>query len=239
VTRRWLLVLAVPAAALAAGTALTAGAAPAVKTQECKGLRVCVRVAGSWVVVPAGLGVPRRPVQYDLQCPRGYVVGGLDAEVSDRAVDVTFQAKLGSPVNPGITTSRDAVFTALYVGSARRAPTFRPHIGCMPASGGGGRIQTAVTFRAGAPTVRRIVNARLGPGVTLVSAACTRRQRLVSWFTSTAFNGKTPPTAATIGAVRVTHPVRSGRVVAVPHVADAALGARPIVQVVAVCAVVP
>src|SRR5207245_3938454 len=104
------------------------------------GLRVCVPVAGPWVVVPIGSTVPRPRVEYELSCPKGFVVGGLDAELTDRAIDVTFEALLGSPVNPGITTSRAALFVASTSGSADRAPSFRPHIGCLPGSGGGVRI---------------------------------------------------------------------------------------------------
>src|SRR5205085_1959652 len=70
-----------------------AGVMPAAATNECRGLQVCVRVPGPWVVVPSS----RSPVQYQLSCPRGFVVGGLDAELSDRAVDIDFLGLLGSP----------------------------------------------------------------------------------------------------------------------------------------------
>ena len=72
-------------------------------------------------------------VQYQLTCPRGYIVGGLDAELTDRAIDVWFLGASGSPVAPGRTTSRTVVFVATYVGIGARAPTFRPHAGCIPA----------------------------------------------------------------------------------------------------------
>ena len=78
---------------------------------------VCVPVAGPWVVVPASTGENRARVEYQLTCPRGHVVGGLDARLSVRGIDVSFLGRLGSPVNPGITTSRSAVF----LGHLRRA----------------------------------------------------------------------------------------------------------------------
>ena len=115
--------------------AVGAAAQPAQATNECRGLMVCVRVAGPWVVVPAARGVPRAKVEYQLSCPRGFVVGGLDAELSDRALDITFVGKLGSPVNPGVTTSRAAVFNATYAGAPGRASSFRPHLGCIPSVG--------------------------------------------------------------------------------------------------------
>ena len=76
-------------------TASSAGGA-----NECDGLMVCVPVAGPWVVVPISGGVPRPRVEYQLTCPRGHIVGGLDARLSDRAIDVNFLGTLGSPVNP-------------------------------------------------------------------------------------------------------------------------------------------
>ena len=111
--KRFILVAAI----LAATAGL--GASSAAATNECRGLQVCVRVAGPWVVVPSALTSPRPRVDFQLSCPRGYVVGGLDAELSDRALDVDFLGKLGSPVNPGVTTSNAALFR-------RRTPELRP-----------------------------------------------------------------------------------------------------------------
>ena len=123
-------------AAAAAASAVAVFAAPAGATNECRGLQVCVHVAGPWVVVPTGTAAPRPRVEYQLTCPKGYVVGGLDAELTDRAIDVTFQGLIGAPVNPGITTSRTALFVATSARTLARGATFRPHIGCMPSAGG-------------------------------------------------------------------------------------------------------
>src|ERR687888_516921 len=122
---------------------LAVGVGSAAATNECRGLQVCVRVAGPWVVVPAS----RAPAQFQLACPRGFIVGGLDAELSDRAIDLDFGGLLGSPVNPGVTTSRSVVFRGAYTGATRRTTTFRPHIGCIPAAGGG---SGPVPYRRGA-----------------------------------------------------------------------------------------
>src|SRR5207247_1201358 len=72
------LVLAVGLAALSAPSA---GA-----TNECRGLPICVRVAGPWVVVPSGLKAPRSPVDFQLSCPRGFLIGGFDAELAARLI---------------------------------------------------------------------------------------------------------------------------------------------------------
>jgi hypothetical protein len=225
-------------AAFACG-ALALGAAPAFATNECRGLMVCVPVAGPWIVVPTGRGAPRPQVEYQLSCPRGYVVGGLDAELSDRAIDVSFLGTLGSPVNPGITTSRSAVFVATYVGASARAPTFRPHIGCMPGSGGGGRVQTSASavFPTGRPTIRRVRTVRLREVAhRVVAQGCAAAERLISGSHAVGFYTPRPPSESLVESVSAVRVVRGGRV-AVTVRAGAAVGAvRAVVQVGAVCA---
>ena len=166
---------------VAVAVALVLGASPAAAaTHECDGLMVCIPRVGPWVAVPTGGGVPRPHVEIQLTCPPGYIVGGLDAELSQRAIDVSFAGNLGSPVNPGITTTRSAVFTAAYVCSTARAPTFRPHVGCMPSSGGGTRVPTSAgAVRPGHPTVRRVRVVRIRPGSATVTRGCLARERLV------------------------------------------------------------
>jgi hypothetical protein len=221
---------------LATLVAALAVAAPAGATNECDGFMVCVPVAGPWVVVPTGGGVPRAHVEYQLTCPRNHVVGGLDAELSRRAIDVTFLGGLGSPVNPGITTSRSAVFLAAYVGRSARVATFRPHVGCIPGAGGGGRVPTSVTaFPPGHPTVRRARTVRVRPGVTTVVQGCAARERLVGAAHAVAFFTRRPPDASLVSSVTASRVVRDGRVrVAVRGDAELS-GVRAVVQVQAVC----
>ena len=74
----------------------SAGAA----THECAGSRSASRSPGR------GCSRPRRPRRSTSSRARsGFVVAGLDAELTSRALDVVFRANLGSPVNPGITTT--------------------------------------------------------------------------------------------------------------------------------------
>jgi len=221
---------------LAALCALTAGSAPAQAADECDGLMVCVPVAGPWVVVPVGAGVPRPRVEYQLTCPRGYIVGGVDARLSDRGIDVTFIGTLGSPVNPGITTSRSVVFVASYVGATARAPSFRPFIGCMPSSGGG-RIPTAVgvVVKPGSPTIRRVRTARVLPGTRTVASACQAREVLVDASYAFGFRTAQPPAASVVATVGGSRVVRGNRVITSVR-GDAELGRiRAVVQVHAVC----
>jgi hypothetical protein len=223
--------------ALVAGAALLVGVAPARATNECRGLVVCVPVAGPWVVVPTRQGVPRPRVEYQLSCPRGYVVGGLDAELSRRRIDVEFLGRLGSPVNPGITTSRAVVFVATYVGPAARAPTFRPHIGCLPASGGG-RVPTAVAVVApGRPAERRVRGVRLVAGRTQrIRQGCGAGERLVGASHAVGFFTRRPPAAELVRDVVARRAVRGGRVVVTARAGAEIRGVRAIVQVAALCA---
>ncbi len=226
---------------LAAGTlvAALAVAAPAGSANECDGLQVCVPVAGPWVVVPPGRGVPRPKVEYTVTCPRRYVAGGLDAELSQRAIDVHFRGTLGSPVNPGISTSNAVVFVGSFVGQSPRAPTFKPYVGCLPSSGGGSRVPTSVSaFPPGQPTIRRVKTVRVRPGTATVAQDCRRGERLVDAAHAFGFNTRTPPTASLVSLVSGTRSVRGGRVV-VRVRGNAEIGeVRAVVQVQAVCSVV-
>jgi hypothetical protein len=183
---------------------VAAVAAPAAHaTNECRGLMVCVPVAGPWVVTPSAARV-----EYDLSCPKGYIVAGLDAEVTSRGVDVGFVGALGSPVNPGITTQRDAVFLGRIVRGG--GATFRPHIGCVPARGGGQRAPTAHQALApGKPVDRRV---REIPALynRTVHERGPRGERLSSASHAIGFYGATPPTPEAMRAVHVTRTVRNG-----------------------------
>lgn len=217
---------------LALGAASAVGAA-----NECEGLTVCVSVPGQWVVVPAAGGGVRPSVEWQLTCPRGHVVGGLDARLSERAIDVSFRGMPGSPVTPGVTTARSVVFAATYSGTAGRGPTFKPFIGCIPAAGGGGRVPTSVSaFPPGKPTTRRVRTVRVRPGTTTVSQACTARERLVGASHALAFATRTPPGASLVSGVSGVQSVHGNRVV-VRARGDAELaGVRVLVQVHAICA---
>jgi hypothetical protein len=231
---------AVAATLAAALVAASPAAGQTSQTKECEGLMVCIPVAGPWVVVPTSGGVPRREVQFQLTCPRGHIVGGLDAELSRRPIDVSFLGALGSPVNPGISTSRSVVFVASYVGAAARAATFRPRIGCVPATGGGGRVPTSVAaptaFPPGRPTTRRVRTVRVRPGTATVVQGCVGRERLVAAEHAVGFFTRRPPAADLVASVSASQAVRDGRV-RVQVRGDAELGGvRAVVQLQAVCA---
>jgi len=218
-----------------AALAFAAAAAPAGATNECRGLQICVPVAGPWVVAPAS------GVEFQLSCPKRFVVGGLDAELSDRAIDVNFAGGLGSPVNPGITTSGAAVFLGRFVGRRVDGASFRPHIGCIPASGAGQRTPTAVqVFKPGAPAVRVVEELAVSSGTRRLTAACGRGRRFVRATHAIGFYTFAPPPAALIASVHVQQTVRGGRVRLVVHAGTAFRGApavSAIVQIDLVCAV--
>ena len=223
-----LLLLGAVLVGVALAVAPSAGA-----TNECRGLLVCVPVAGPWVVVPTARSIPRPQVQYQLTCPRRFVVAGLDAELSDSGIDIAFLGTSGSPVSPGVTTSRSVVFVGSYVGSTARAPTFRPHAGCVPATGGGQRTPTglAAVFPPGQPTIRRVVTARVKSTKRIV-AACRVDERLVAWYSARGFFTPAPPSEALVSSLSARPRAQGNRVVVV---ARARRGAG-VVQVAAVCA---
>jgi hypothetical protein len=222
------------AVVLAAGCAALAAAAPAGATGECRGLNVCVPVQGPWVLTPAN-----DQVEYQLSCPRRFIVAGLDAELTDRSIDVSFVGGLGSPVNPGVTTTGDAVFLGRFVGTRAAAASFRPHIGCIPANGGGQRVPTAYhAFPPGKPTVRIVKELQIEPGTTRsLVAACAPRDRLASATHAVAFYTPQPPSAELASMVTVTRVVHGGRVRVTARGSDALRGARAVVQLDLVCAV--
>lgn len=225
-------VLAVSAAALTSANAATAA------THECDGLQICVTIAGPWIVVPTGV-TPRARVEYQLDCPRGFVVGGLDAELSTRAIDVSFAGTLGSPVNPGITTSRAAVFSATYVGlDTRAAASVRPHVGCIPVAGGGGRVPTVASaiFPPGHPTTRRVRTVRIRPGISSVTRACASGERLIGATHAIGFYTQLPPSTGLAAAVRTRQLVRGSRVTVSVQAGQAVADVRAVTQVGVVCA---
>jgi hypothetical protein len=192
-----LLLLAVVAAAVAAPAARA--------TNECHGLQVCVPVTGPWVL--AGTA---SQVQYQLSCPRNFTVAGLDAELSERGIDVGFVGALGSPVNPGITTTRDAVFLGRLVRGRAPAASFRPHVGCVPARGGGGRAPTVHhAYAPGKPVDRRVLQVPAARDRT-VTARCPKTERLAGSSHAIGFFGARPPTLAAARAVHVTRRTHAG-----------------------------
>jgi hypothetical protein len=191
------------------------------------GLQVCVPITGPWVLAAPG------QIEFQMSCPKRFIVGGLDAELSSRGIEVGFVGALGSPVNPGITTSREAVFLGRVVRDVIGA-TFRPHIGCVPASGGGRRTPTAYhPFPPGKPTVRRVVNFTVHAGTTTHGARCARNELLVSATHAIGFPGDMPPSEAAIGSVRATQRYRNGLMLVTVHVTKRV---RAVVQLDLVCA---
>jgi hypothetical protein len=227
IRRRTLLLSLVVGAAMLA--ALFAGSARA--ADECKGLRVCLPVSGPWVVVPAG------GTDYELACPvAGYVVAGTDARVATADVDVWFRGETGSPVGPGVTTRRSVVFHASRVPPRAATTSFRPFLGCIPTSGGGGRALTAYTasIKPSQAQFSVVVNARIQGAAKTVRASCPASAQLLGSSTAIAFRQAAPPSALQRGAVRL-RGTAVGNAIVARVTATAAAGTRAEVQVRAVC----
>jgi hypothetical protein len=197
-----------------------------------------VRVQGPWVVVPVRLGAQRPAVQFQLSCPQGFVVGGLDAELSDRAIDIDFLGLVGSPVGPGTSTSRSVVFRAVYTGASARTPVFRPHIGCIPAAGGGAGpvpYRKLAASAPGQPTVRRVRTVRIGAATVHAVAACAAGERLISGWHAVGFYTSAAPSAALIRGVSSAQTVSGERIDASARGNAAVRAVRTVLQAGAVC----
>jgi hypothetical protein len=201
------------------------GTGAASAANECKGLQTCLPVAGPWVAIPAPARGGAPTVVWEMRCPlRGYIVAGIDARVSDRAIDVSIRGENGAPVSPGVTTGREVVFTAIYTGAAPRPTSFKPFIGCIPTSGGGGRGETGLRRAAAYTPVkaldRRVVRKRLVSGASVrVVGGCPAGTRLLGASHAYAFRTDAEPGLTLLRAVTVRRIVSGRRVVAVATVA--------------------
>jgi hypothetical protein len=224
------LALAALVAALAAAAALApAGGA----TNECHGIQTCIRVVGPWVVVPA-----RGKAQFLLSCPGGRsVVAGLDAQVTSRDVRVEFVARIGAPVQPGVTTTRYAVFRAVSL--SRRPQVFQPLLGCVPLAGGGGRstVSAKVTPPGQSPEYRARITVLKPGSAGFVSVSCQGRERLVDSWRALAFRTKKPPPISNASRVEMSTVVVGKKVVLSATASDGlSIDAHAIAQVGAECA---
>lgn len=237
--RRCLVILAL-VLAVAVGAGLRPADARA--ADECNGLQVCLPVAGPWVVVPGRVGDSTSTAVWELRCPLpNYVVAGIDARVTDRALDVSIRGENGAPVSPGVTTGRSVLFVAVFTGASRAPTSFQPYVGCIPTQGGGGRAQTSVrrpaAFKPGQPLERRVVNGRLRVGAERrVVSRCPAGSRLVGAQHAVGLRLAAEPTTALMRVTRVTRATTGNVVSAVGRVSESApRGLRVELQVHAIC----
>jgi hypothetical protein len=222
------------AIAFVGALALVAATAPAGNaTNECHGIQQCIRVPGPWVVVRA-----HSTATYLLSCPQGKsVVGGLDAQATSRDVRVSFEGRLGAPVQPGQTTTRYALFHAVSLSTKTQA--FQPLLGCIPTQGGGGRSTVSARVTpAGQPLEFRSHIVVVGPGdVKFGRVSCLATETLVGAWHAVAFRTKQPPNLAHVGLINARHAIVGKRVVVTASSTDAlSPDAHAIVQVGAQCA---
>jgi hypothetical protein len=234
-------VIRAAAAMIALGVALVAGVPAGQAADECKGLMVCIPVAGPWVKIPAPGERASAIATWRLVCPRG-VVGGVDARASEVAVAVEFPGRIGSPVNPGITTTRSLVFKGTYAGRASRPTAYRPFIGCIPGGGGGTRTPTSVTrasdVKPGEPITVRVATLNVKPGrLARTTLRCRPGERLLRSRHSVGLYTSAVPTEQQLAAIRVVRATR-GQQVLVSATRQAGLPARvrAVVQIQAECA---
>lgn len=216
---------------VAAAAACAIAAAPAGATNECQGLQQCVPIAGPWVLAGGG-----GDVEFQLACPKRYTVGGLDAELSTRALQVEFRGVLGSPVNPGTTTENSAIFLGRLLHGRDAAASFRPHIGCIPGAGGGQRVPTAVTvYPPSKPVAPKLIELQVHAGTSKHVESCPAGQQLGAATHAITFYTPDPPPLALATSVHVTQTIRKGRVHLAVHAGPAVAGYIVSVQLDLVC----
>jgi hypothetical protein len=219
-------------AVVAALAVLAATAAPGGAVDECHGITACIPVPGPWVVVRRG-----GESDFLLSCGNRGVVGGLDAAATTAAVRLSFDGRLGSPVSPGVTTTRSAYFRGILVRG--RVAAFQPWLGCIPAAGGGGRSTvSARTVAPGAALDRRARILVVTPGeLRTASIGCPAGERLVGGWHALAFRTKKPPDLRDAALVEASHVVTRTKVVLTVAATDAlSVDAHAVVQVGAACA---
>jgi hypothetical protein len=236
---RRVLLLAAMAGAVAA---LTPGAQAGT---ECNGLPVCIPVAGPWVKIPAQSGTGRMPTYYHQSCPPGSVIGGLDAEVTHRSIELSFGGNLGGPISPGVTTAGAAVFAGRETGRIALPTAFKPLLGCIPGGGGSrGRTMrpptrslTAGFAERGDPVIRRVKAVRVRAGrTTTATHRCLSDERLISYAHAVAFHMKRAPTARQLSQVESRATVTGGRIRVTAQAGPVVRGLPVRVQIQAVCA---
>jgi hypothetical protein len=228
------------ATTIAIAAALLVGAAPGQAADECKGLQICIPVQGPWVAIPAPGGLAMT-TSWKLVCPRG-VVGGVDARASDKSVAVEFPGRIGSPVNPGITTTNSLVFRGTYSGVVHRATSYQPYIGCIPTAGGGPRTRTAfqpvAAIKPGEPITLRARTIELTAGtLSRTSLACKPKERLLASSSSVGLYTTNVPTKAQLTSVHVIRVRRGTRVLVSATRRGLAENVRALLQVQAVCTI--
>jgi hypothetical protein len=226
-------------AVLAVAAALVVSVPAGHAADECNGLLVCIPVAGPWVAIPPPSGASAI-ARWRLVCPEG-VVGGVDARASEAAVAVEFPGRIGSPVNPGITTTRSLLFRGTYAGRTRKATSYRPFIGCIPGGGGGPRTPTAHSatgaVKPGEPITTRVKTLRVVAGtLARTTLSCRRGERLLHGGHSVGLYTNGVPSPAQLAAVRVVRVVRGGQILVSAARRGLAARVRAEVQVHAECA---
>ena len=111
-------VIRVAVTVVAVAAALAVGVAPGSAADECNGLMVCIPVAGP-VGRDSRASTAPPPRATGSSSARRASSGASMRAPASKAVAVEFPGRIGSPVNPGITTAESLVFRGTYVGRAR------------------------------------------------------------------------------------------------------------------------
>ncbi len=148
-----------------------------------------------------------------MKCPKGSIVGGVDARLTSRAIDMSFSGRLGSPVNPGVTTTSEVVFTGTYsgqqvtTGRVQAVRRLHPDRWRGPRTDGHRRAG-GVQAHLAHPAAR--AHGVVHPPHRARNEPLSRGERLVSFTHAVAFSSPKEPTARQLAGVRSSL-VRRGR----------------------------
>ena len=227
------------AVALAAALALNVAAGQA--ADECKGLQVCIPVAGPWVVIPAPAGASATAT-WQLVCPQG-VVGRRrrQGERGKRRGRVPRTDR--QPGQPGHHDDRIAALQGHLRGA-------RPQGHELPAlhrlhPGRRRRVRArrwrfsrvSADVKPGEPITLRVETLDLVPGrLARKTLTCRKGERLLRSTHSVGIYTVDVPTAAQFGSVRVVRVRRGGRILVSATRRGLDPGLRASVQVQMECA---
>jgi hypothetical protein len=117
-------------------------------------------VPGPWVVVPASTSSSRVPVEYQLTCPRGHIVAGLDARLSVAGSTSNSSGSSEAREPWHLDDSLRGVRGRTWDGRTAHRRSSRSSAASLRR--GGSRVPTSVTaFRPGQPVTRRVRDVRV------------------------------------------------------------------------------
>ena len=190
---------------------------------------------GPWVVVPGARHgrVPALAARADAASS-----AGSTRRSTSRDVHVGFDGRLGAPVQPGVTTTRYALFRAVSTSSAARRRSSRCSAASRCRAGAAARRSPRASARRGRRSTYARGSSSSGRATCVRPDRCASGENLVDAWHAVAFRTKQPPPLAERAvSCSAQHVVVGKQVVVTASATDAlSIDAHAIVQAGAECA---